>query len=68
MEQNQVSLRTATQIISSAYHAVHTLMAVSFIAKFSFPFGCFVFDIKQLKLKFAYHYAIRKRNPNKFIV
>ena len=34
----------AAQIISMAYHAVLTLMAVSFIAKFSFPFGCFVFD------------------------
>ena len=57
----------AAQIISSEYHAVLTLMAVSFIAKFSFPCGCFVFYIKQLKVKFAYHYAIQKRTPNKFI-
>ena len=43
-----------------AAHAVLALMAVSLIAKNSFPFGCFVFDINQLKVKFVDHYAITK--------
>ena len=50
----------AVQNISTAYHAVLTLMAVSLIAKISFPFGCFVFDINELKVKFVDHYAITK--------
>ena len=50
--------------IIMAYYAVLTLMvsncAVSSIATFSFRFCCFVFDVNQLKDKFADNYAITK--------
>ena len=36
-------------------------VAVYFIAEFSFRFCCFVFDINQLKVKFADYYAITKK-------
>ena len=44
----------------SAYFDGFKIIAVSFITKFSFLFCCLVFDINQLKVKFADHYAITK--------
>ena len=43
-----------------AYYDGLQIVAVSFVASFSFRFRCFVFDVNQLKVKFAYHYAITK--------
>ena len=59
MQQNQVSLLFDSCVL--------TLMAVSLIATFSFPFGCFVVDINQLKLNVLIIMQLRKRTPNKFI-
>ena len=54
------------QSITSAYFDSFQIVAVSFIAEFSYPFCCFVFDINQFK--FEGHYAKeRKRTPNKCI-
>ena len=41
---------------------------MSFMAEFSLRFCCFVFDVNQLKVKLAAHYAIiKKRTTNNFI-
>ena len=36
-----------------AYFGGLQIVAVSFVASFSFRFRCFIFDLNQLKVKFA---------------
>ena len=40
-------------VSSHAYFDGFQIVAVSFISEASFPFCCFVFDMNQLKVKFA---------------
>ena len=50
----------SAKFISTAYHSVLSLMAVSLIVVFSFQFRDFVFDVNQLKVKCVDHCAITK--------
>ena len=53
--------------VTRAYLDGFQIVAVSFIGEFSLRFCCFVFDLNQLKVKFAFHYAITKTTTNNSI-
>ena len=71
IKHSQNSLRCGSNyehgVLRRAYFDGFQSVAVSFIAEFSFPLCCFVFDINRLKVKFAHHYAITQLNLKIFV-
>ena len=63
-ETSLVSIDWSSVLLASrVYCDGFQIVAVSFIAEFSYQFCCFVFDINQLKL--CGSLLLRKRTPNK---